>query len=228
MSYAFAPEASLDSLIDHVSGVIAGLEATPSLAPLAAPWHKLRKDLLAARQTRDETRWKLLGAQRKVAVSSVEWGVVVGDLSGRALLAAGKNVRKDPYASLFTPLRAAVLRTLGPVRAIAAAAVIAAKGAALAHPELVKCLAALKTATEALSAVEADRSAAQQASLVLDIARSAQVTALDKLTATTELGILTKFPGRSDLVRAALAPARSTPKSKPTAADPTTPPESET
>ncbi len=224
MSYTFSPDASLDALIDHVAGVIAVLEANPNLAALAAPWHKLRTDLLKTRQTRDETRWKLLGIQRKVAVATVEWGVAVGDLSGRALLAAGKNVRKDPYVSLFTPLRAAELRSLGPVRAVAAAGVIAAKGAALAHPELVKSLAALKTTTDALSAVEADRSAAQQAALVLDIARAAQVTAVDKLTATTEIGILTKFPGRGDLVRAALAPARSAPKSKAASVDPVTPP----
>ena len=222
MSYAFSPDASLDALIDHVAGVIAVLEATSALAGLAAPWHALRTDLLKARQTRDDTRWKLLGTQRKVAVCHVEWGAAVGDLSGRALLASGKKVHQDPYASLFHPLRANDLRSLGPVRAVASARIIDTKGSALAHPDLTKSLATLKKETDTLHTAELERSAAQNATLVLDITRANQVAALDKLTAVTEIGILTQFPGRRDMVRAALAPARSAPRNKPESKDPTT------
>ena len=219
MSYAFPASASLDTLLDHVCAVIAALEAVPELAALAAPWHKLRDGLLKARQLRDETRWTLLGAQLKVAVRDVAWDAAVGDLSGHAFLAAGKSDEKEPYASLFGPLVAKELRNLGPARATAAAELILAKGAALAHPDLTKSLATLKTATAALAGAAADRDKALEASLLLDIARAKQVTAVDALTATTEIGILTKFPGRRDVVRAVLAQAQPEAKSKAQEAD---------
>ncbi len=219
MSYAFPASASLDTLLDHVCGVIAVLEATPELAALAGPWHKLRDGLLKARQTRDETRWTLLGAQRKVAVRDVAWDAAVGDLSGRAFLAAGKTDKEEPYASLFGPLVAKELRNLGPARATAAAELILAKGAALAHPDLTKSLATLKTTTAALTSAAAERDKAQEAALLLDIPRAKQVTAVDALTATTEIGILTKFPGRRDVVRAVLAQAQAEGKPKAQEAD---------
>ena len=96
MSYTFPITASLDTVLDHVCGVIAVLEATPELMALAPPWRKLRDGLLAARQKRDETRWTLLGAQRKVAVRDVAWDVAVGDVSGHAFLAAGKSDKAEP------------------------------------------------------------------------------------------------------------------------------------
>lgn len=214
MSYAQPSDASLESVIDYVVGVIAVLQATPELAALAPPWHKLRDNLLKARDDRDQKRWKLLGAQRKVGVLDVKWDAAVGDLSGRAFLAAGKDAKAHPYADLFSPLVADDLKRLGPVRAAAAEEVIQAKGKALAHPDLTKSLDGLDKATVALTAADTERTAALQVVLVLDIERTKQIAAVDLLVATTEIGVLTAFPGQREIVRAVLAPAKAEKKAK--------------
>ena len=67
--------------------------------------------------------------------------------------------------------------------------------------------ASLKTAAEA-------RDAAREAALLHDLRRRMAIGALTDLVARAEVGILTAFPGRRDLVRAILAPPTN--RSRPT------------
>ncbi len=220
MSYAMPADASLDALIDHTTSVIAALQATDEFADLAPQWLDLRNVLLGHRLHRDELRWTLLGAQRKVDYRDALWDAAVVELSGRAFLAAGKSADARPYADLFGTLPARELKSLGPARAAAAAELILAKAAVLNSPELGASAAAVAKATEKLKAADVDRAAARKSVLVLDITRAEQVDALELAMAHTEVQILTKMPGRNDLVRALLAPARKESAAKAEAAAP--------
>lgn len=208
MSYRMPASASLDHLIDHAVGVIAAVQATDEFSGNAQMWLDLRAKLLAARDHRDGLRWALAGAQRKVDYRDVRWDAAILDLSGRAFLAAGKDAAASPYADLFGAISGAGLRNLGPVRATAAAQVILTKGAALDHPDLKDSLATLAAATHALQAADEERTLQRNQVLALDIARAQLVDAVEHATAATEVAILTQAPGRRDLVRALLAPAR--------------------
>ena len=119
-----------------------------------------------------------------------------------------------PHADMFGTLPAAELKQLGPARAAAAAELILAKGAMLNNPDLGASLAELAQATEKLKAADTDRSVARKQVLLLDITRAEQVDAVEHAMAHTEVQILTKMPGRKDLVRALLAPVRKEPAVK--------------
>lgn len=208
MSYQQPDTASFELLIDHAVGVGAALAAHEAFADLAPAWNDLRDQLLAGRQARDEARWALLGAQRKVDVRDALWDASVGDLSGRAFLAAGKRADAPPYSDLFGPLVANDLKALGPARAVAAAGVILAKGNELNHADLSAPLATLGTATTALQSADSERTTLREATLTLDIVRQRALSAVEQATAQCEIAILQRAPGRADLVRAFLAPVR--------------------
>ncbi len=209
MSYRQPAAASLETLVDYATAAIAGLQALPGLAEFAKPWLDLRQKLLAGRDARDVDRWALLGAQRKVQVLDAAWDAAIGDLSGRAFLAAGKDAGKPPYAQLFGTITATDAKKLGAAKATAFAGDVLAKGKAQAHPELAKSLEQLAAATTDLGNADAARAKARGQALSHEVARVALLEAVEKQTAETEVAILITFTGRSDLVRAVLAPERA-------------------
>lgn len=208
MSYKQSEQASYEALIDHTSSVIAGLLALGE-TDLALPWQTLRQALKAQRDARDEARWTLLGAQRTVAVRDAAWDAVVTDLSGRAYLASGKQADQAPYVLLFGGISANDSRQLGPAKATAFGSALLRKGGELRHPELEQGLARLAIANADLEAAHAARLEARAAAEAHAVPRLRAVEAVERLTAETEVGILTKNPGRRDLVRAVLAPQRA-------------------
>ncbi len=209
MSYKQPESASLETLVDYTTATIAGLQAIPELAEFAAPWLALRKNLLAARDARDLDRWALLGAQRKVQVLDTAWDAAIGDLSGRSFLAAGKDAKRSPYAQLFGSISAQDAKKLGASKATSLARDILAKGAAQGHPELGTSLQQLAQATTALADADTERAKARSQAMTHEVARIGQLEAVEQQTAETEVAILMTFTGRSDLVRAVLAPDRA-------------------
>lgn len=208
VAYKMTQEGSLETYIDYASATIAGLEALPETAILAAPFHTLRDQLKAERDARDEDRWTLLGAQRKVAVLDAQWDHAVVDLSGRAWLAAGKKPGAEPYASLFGTVTAKQVTVLGAHKETVIGEKLVAKGHELGHPDLAESLGKLSHANETLHTAAQVRDAADTQALLHEITRRKLKTELERLVAHAEVGILTQFPGRDDLVRAMLAPDR--------------------
>jgi len=218
MSYRIPDSASLETLLDYVTDVIAGLEAVAELAVLAAPWRTLRADLRQDRDARDDARWTLRAAQRKTAVLDVQWDRALVDLSGRAFLAAGKKAGLEPYASLFGGISADEATRLGPHKAAALGTLVAEKAKAFANPELTAAVTALEAATPALEAAAAVRDDVALKAQLHEITRLQRHLAVEKQIALSEVAVLTVFPGRSDLVRATLAPERTERAAKATVA----------
>ncbi|MBM4343564.1 MAG: hypothetical protein FJ100_09325 [Deltaproteobacteria bacterium] len=196
--------ASLDALLDQTQSVIAGLEAVPSLAPLAKPWHARKKQLREQRDARDDARWAHAGASRKFAVLDAMWDGALVELSGLAFLDSGKDANAGSYGVLFGGVSAAQAIKFGPAKATVFADDLLAKAAKLANPALKDKLAALGNATKAVREAGDARDAARTQSLTHEVARVLAVEGYDKLVGETEAGILTKHPSRKDLVRAAL------------------------
>jgi hypothetical protein len=141
-------------------------------------------------------------------VRDVVWDGLVGELSGRAFLAAGKDAKKLPYVLLFGTVTAKAAKRLGPAKATTYGTTLLTRATELAHPELAPTLSALSQANTTLGEASEQRRTARDASLVHEIRRMAALDRLELLASETQLGILERFVGHSDLVRAILAPDR--------------------
>ena len=210
MSYSLPESTSLEGMIDYTTGVSAGLKAVTELVPLSAPWDARKLALRAARDDRDDARAKVIECSKVVDVRDTVWDKAVTDLSGRAYFAAGKDASKPPYAPLFGTVTAAAATKLGPAKATVYGDNLVSKGTALAHPDLGDAVQAVAAANKPLSDAGAARTTAQTEAAAHEIKRIQAREALELLIAETELGILQKFVGRDDLVRAILAPPRRT------------------
>lgn len=208
MAYSLPESISYEGLIDYVTGVSAGLKAVPELAPLAASWDQRKLALRADRDARDDSRGKVIECSKVVEVRDAVWDKAVTDLSGRAFMAAAKDASKAPYAPLFGAVPAATATRLGPAKATVYGTGLVAKGAALAHPELGAPIQAVADANGPLADASTARVAATAQATTHEIKRIQARDGVELLIAETELGVLQKFVGRDDLVRAILAPPR--------------------
>ncbi|MBI2571008.1 MAG: hypothetical protein HYV63_28720 [Candidatus Schekmanbacteria bacterium] len=104
---------------------------------------------------------------------------------------------------------------LGAAKATVVAGKLLARGRELAHPDLAAHLAAVEEASAALAAAMEARTLAEEKSLLHDIRRRKILAEVHALIADSEVQILTRFPGRRDLVRATLASGRPTRKRRP-------------
>lgn len=161
--------------------------------------------LRGERDARDDARAAVLAASARVRVADADWDGVVTDVSGRAWLASGKDAGRLPYAALFGGVRAADAIELGPHKATVFGGRLLAKARELAHPDLVPAVERLAVSNEALAAAAAERDEATEKAAQHDVRRRALVREVEALAARTEVEILTRFPGRRDLVRAVLA-----------------------
>lgn len=208
MSYSLPEAITFEGMIDYATGVAAGLKAVPELAPLAADWTAARQARRAERDARDDARASVLEASAVVRVRDAAWDAAVKKLSGEAFLVAGKDAGQSPYAPLFGTIKATDATRLGPAKAASFGATLLAKAKELATPALGGTVQALAKENAALSDAAGVRATARDEASVHELKRQKAREALELLIATTEVGILTAFPGRRDLVRALLAPPR--------------------
>ncbi len=211
MAYQLPENWSIESMIDYCTATIAALRATPELAPLAEPWVAKRTELRSERQTRDDARDAVTEAAAVLRVADAGWDWEVTNLSSAAYQAARKDAGKPPYAQLFGTIKATQAVKFGAAKAGEYAEGLIARGTALDHADLTAPLAAFVAATERLGAAGRAHRAARVQAQTAEIRRVALHGELEGLVALTELGVLTRFVGRDDLVRAVLAPSRSRP-----------------
>ena len=210
MAYSLPETISLEGMIDYITGVSAGLKAMPGLAPLAESWGQRKLALRADRDARDDARGTVIECSKVVEVRDTIWDKAVVDLSGRAFFAAGKDASKPPYAPLFGTVPAATATKLGPAKATIYGGSLVSKGTTLAHPDLGGAIQVVADANGPLADAGTARAVAKIAAATHEIKRIQIREELELLIAQTELGILQKFVGRDDLVKAILAPPRKT------------------
>lgn len=206
MSYRLTRSWSFESLRTYVVQVIAGLRAA-KLEDLAAPWVEKKAAVRTARDAREDARDREAETTAVVRVADSEWDNTVLLLSGTAYLASGKDAQQPPYSELFGTVKAAEMRELGPAKASVAGKKLATKTLALADSQLSALGQEIAAKTEALGTAESADEAAEIALLAHDVARLQLVQAIEKLGAETEAQILSRHPGRKDLVRAILDPS---------------------
>jgi len=206
MAYVLSRTMSLESMRSYVVQVIAGLNAVSELAPLAAPWRGEKDALGKQREARDADLDLEVETSARVRVCDAEWDLAVGQLSKTALYLAGGNAKKEPYAQLFGGMKAQKMRSLGPAKASVVAAALVAKCSAMTSPEMLAAAQEIAQKTEALAAAENADAAAEAKVLTHGVERAKTLRRWEGLIAETEVAILTRYPGRDDLVRAILDP----------------------
>lgn len=219
MAYDASPLDSLETLMDRAVSIDAGLSAMPELETLAPPWSKRLEAILDSRDARDAARRVVLKASAKVKVFDTRWDFTVKKISSVAYQSAGKKKDVEPYASTFGAVTAADAIDLGPHKATAFGTKLLSKMTALNHMDLNPLIAVLTADQENLANAAKVRDDAQVQAATHDVLRRKHVEEFNKLLAETEVGILTRFPGRRDLVRAILAPERATRSNKSTGTD---------
>jgi len=213
---------SFEDLGDYADGVAAGLEARSELAALAAPWHALTAKCDDADQRQRRARRGLNRARVIFTVEDGEHDHKVLRLSTETYHWAGKDALAEPYVSFFDTMTAASITRLGEAKATAwARRAIARKEhvlASLTAEETKRTLGAILTdlenASSALTAAADRREEARNALSTYDIERRQLVRTTLELIADTEIGILTQFKGRRDLVDRVLALDFDAPASK--------------
>lgn len=209
MAYQLRAGGSLESMIDYSIGAHAGL-AVPDegLEDLAPPFADFIARARAARDARDDARYAWIRSIAVFRARDLRWdGTIVG-LSGEAYHASGKQADAEPYALLFGTVKANDARKLGAAKASAFGATLAKKLDTLNHPDLAGQADAVRAANDALIRAATAKVEAYDAVLMHSIKRVHLLNELHTLIATTEAAILTRYPGDSDRVRAALAPQR--------------------
>ncbi|MBI5497038.1 MAG: hypothetical protein HY904_18635 [Deltaproteobacteria bacterium] len=214
MSHQVPEDASLELLIDYCSGARAAAMAA-DLPEVAASLGTFRTELKASRDARDAAREYTLETSAVVRVRDTNWDAVVTGVSGAAFLAAGKKPDQDPYQLLFGTVKADEATGLGPEKAYAFGDTLLTRARAQNHAAVVPLLPGVVAANDALKAAGDARAAASLAELPHEVERRKRVAALERVIAVAEVAILTKHPGRADLVRAVLAWPRA-PKRKKT------------
>ncbi len=223
MPYAPDDNASLDALVDHAESVAAGLAAVDALKALDKDWLALLTDLKAAREEQEQKRFELLKASRKVRVLDRFFDRAVSQLARQAQADAG-GVDKPPYSTLFGAVKSKDILAMGPEKAVAVGALLAEKAKGLQNADnTVRLASAVKDAAGPLADAHAARQKAKEAVLVLAVKRQQLSARLGALAALTQVGILTAFPGDSELVRAVLSIERGERDQKRESDDPPTP-----
>ncbi|MSQ83676.1 MAG: hypothetical protein EXR77_12460 [Myxococcales bacterium] len=192
-------------MLEQAVAIKAGLEADPTLVPLAKLWLDRKVHLRKERDLRDDDRWAHAAASRAVNVNQVHWRGAVVAVSGVAYLASGKAAKAAPYSVLLGSIPAATAIKYGASNAVAFTDKLLAKAEELKVAILAAALAALKAAATLLGAADLVRTVARNKSISHEAIRVNEVAAFDKLVGETEAAILVKHPSNKDLVRAVLA-----------------------
>ena len=211
MSYRVNPKWSLETLIDYLVAVCAALMAQDELQAVAEPFVTLKTKARTARDRRDDLRYAWIAARSVASVRDVALDHAVGDLSGVAYLASGKDDQAPPYSVLFGRVKAHEMKKLGLAKASHCGRELLAKLSELTHPALAAQEEPLKLATERLTQADALQDSAKQAMMLFSIEVSRLTDEVQRAVDGAEVAILTRFPGNKELVRALLSPYTAIP-----------------
>lgn len=193
-----------------------GLEALQGewLPAVVGQWRGELAAVIEARDARDKARDLVLEKNAVVGIFDMQWDATVGQMSSLAFLLANSRANQDPYKTLFGTIKASALQNLGPAKATVAALRLVEKVSALGDEKLSPLADALEFQSRLLGAASEEDIAAETALLGHAVARMKLIRRLEMTIATTEVELLTRFPGRDDIVRAVLAPPKAKKKKK--------------
>ena len=214
MSYKLVAEWSLESIKEYAVAAMAGMQAVDEVAEASIPLASLVELCDAAIAQRNAARIKSVVASARVRVLDAKNDKLIGTLSGTAFLAAGSKADQEPYNALFGAVTAEDLKEMGPHKVSSAGAALIAKARALNHPQLTPLLPGLDASMESLKAAGAARDDAFVAEGTHEVERRKILSHAQRLVADAEVAVLTRFPGRRDLVKAILAPERAAPRKR--------------
>lgn len=223
MAYSIPKTWSLEKLRTYTVKVIAALVALKALGKikvegmealqgdwlqaLIEKWRAERATVIATRDARDEARDLVVEKNAVVNVFDMQWDATVGQLSSLSFMLAGSKANKDPYKTLFGTIKAKSLQALGPAKATVAADRLVEKINAMGDAKLLPLANVLDFQSRLLGAASEEDVAAETALLSHSIARMKLIRRLEMTVATTEVELLSRFPGRDDIVRAVLGTA---------------------
>ena len=207
MAYAFIVTTSYGRLRQYTAQVEGGLRArAKDLAPHAPAWSAMKDRIVAERAERELADDAALQATARARVEDADFDSALGDVSSKSYELADKQADQEPYVTLFGKIPAKRAKGFGPAKATEVGARILKDGPRFGHAELDAPLAALATATSALSDAKKAIDEADDALFTPRQKKKKLVTALNTLIAVTEAAILSAFPGRDDIVGAILLP----------------------
>ncbi|MFO0751127.1 MAG: hypothetical protein U1F43_36460 [Myxococcota bacterium] len=204
---------SLERLGDYVDGVHAALAERAPLAGLAPPWEALLQRCDAAEARQKKARRALNRARVGYWIRDADFDQAVRNLSSETYHLAGKDDAAEPYVSIFGAVRAEDIIEYGEEKATSfgrntgkkAEAILAVTEPEAARTAVKGMLDDLGRETAALAAAGDQREDAGTAVTALDIERRQLIRDTLTLIADTEVGILSIYKGRRDLVDRVLA-----------------------
>jgi len=213
---------TIENLGDYSDAVVAALSARPDLKDLVPRWEEHLAKCDAQEAQKKARRRALNRARVAYGFADVEFDSVVKATSGETYHLAGKDELNEPYVSFFGAVKAPEICDFGEAKATAyglnmvkkEAELLAALDSETTRGIVKGLLANLGQVASALSEAGDVREDAASALQTLDIERRQLVRKTITLIAETEVGILTQYKGRRDLVDAILALDNSAPKSR--------------
>lgn len=206
MAYNIPDTWSLESTIDYLWAVQAGLEADPALETQAAAWLAFEERVLAERAKRDGARKSLIKASSVQRRKDLNWDKLIKRIGTRSFADAERDAKKAPYSTLFGSLRPSDATRLGAVKATDLGSVLVLKLRELRSEAYDALATELDSASGELQGADKARKTRAAESQTHDVRRRALLDELEDLIDKTQIAILTAYPGDSDLVRAILSP----------------------
>ncbi len=206
MAYSIPDTWSLETAIDYLWGVQAGLAADPTLASHASAWLALEERFLAERSTRDSARKALVAAAAVQRRRDLNWDKVIKRIGTRSFGDAERNAKKPPYSILFSGVRPSDATRLGATKAGEFSAGLTMKMRELKQADYDGLAGELESAAGDLDTADKDRKLRAAESQTHDIRRRSLLDDVEALIGRTQIALLTAYPGESDLVRAILSP----------------------
>jgi len=214
---------TIENLGDYSDGVLAALAARPALSPLAPPWEEHLAKCDAHEAKKKAARRVLNRARVGYLFVDAEFDGVVKATSGETYHLAGKDELAEPYASFFGVVKAQDIIAFGEAKATAygrnmvkkEAEILGALTSESAKGSVKGLIEGMRDATAHLEEAGDLREDAATALQALDIERRKLIRETLTLIGLTEVGILTQYPRRRDLVDAVLALSSQSTKKKP-------------
>ena len=206
MAYNLPDTWSLETIIDYLWAIQAGLEADPALADQAGAWLALEARLVAERTTRDAARKALVKAASAQRRKDLNWDKVIKRIGTRSFADAERNAKRPPYAILFGSIRPSDATRLGAIKARELGAGLALKMRELKQADYDGLATQLEAASAELDAADKTRKTRAAEAQTHDVRRRALIEEVEALIDKTQIAILTAYRGESDLVRTILSP----------------------
>jgi hypothetical protein len=212
MSFVLPDSIGLTTAREYVVGVHASLKAlesaNPELNATVEAWSnaRARVDALLAKATAISDELAVRRALEQLA--DYGWDGALGEVSSESFHVSGKDPAAKPYSELFGTVKASDAQHFGAAKATVFGKRVLARLEQLADSRLSSQTQKLAQANDTLAAAYAARTEAEEARARIGIEKRQLVAGLEALIASAEVALLTQFPGRRELVRAVLSPAR--------------------